>query len=386
MGHLTSAFLNVISAFLNGNFTYWILPTLFVLTPIVLFHELGHYVVARLCGIRVTVFSLGFGRELAGFDDRHGTRWKISMIPLGGYVKFFGDENEASVPNQAALAAMTAAERRKSFPGQPVGNRAAVAAAGPIVNFILAIVIFAGVALAYGEPTGTNAPRIGSVEPGSPAAAAGIRHGDLVLSIDGAKVETFEDIKQIVESKPGVALAIVVDRDGAQTTLQATPAEHDHHGKLGISSWVVMKSVAPVRAVQLGAESTWNVIALTMTTIHDIALGKQSAGVVGGPIMIADLAGKVAQLGFDKLLWLTAVLSVSVGLFNLFPIPILDGGHLLFCLIEAVQGRPLSERAQEVSFRIGLATIMTLMVLVIGHDVITKFTGSRVPPPAAGQP
>jgi regulator of sigma E protease len=364
---------NLISAILSGNYTYWIVPFLFVLTIIVLFHELGHYAVARLCGVRVSVFSLGFGRELLGFNDRHGTRWKISAIPLGGYVKFYGDENAASAPDPAALAAMTEAERRQSFPGQPVGNRAAVAAAGPIVNFILAIVIFAGVALAFGKVTAT--PRIGGVEADSPAAAAGIKDGDLVVSIEGAKVESFDDVARIVGSNPGVPLTIVVNRGGALTTLTATPAEHDHRGKLGIRSSsdpgeVVTKSVTPVEAVQLGAEQTWFIISGTLTAIHDVVVGKQSAGVIGGPIMIADLAGKVAKLGFDKLLSFTAMLSVSVGLFNLFPIPVLDGGHLLFCLIEAVQGRPLSERAQEVGFRIGLATIVMLMVFVLGNDLM----------------
>jgi regulator of sigma E protease len=363
----------LISAVLSGNYTYWIIPFLFVLTVIVLFHELGHYVVARLCGVRVTVFSLGFGRELIGFDDRHGTRWKISAIPLGGYVKFYGDENAASVPDPATLAAMTDEERRQSFPGQPVGNRAMVAAAGPIVNFILAVVLFAGVAMAFGKITAT--PRIGGVEPDSPAAAAGIKDGDLVVSIDGDRVESFDDVARIVGSSPGVPLTIVVDRGGALTTLKATPAERDHRGKLGIRSSndpaeVVTKSVSPVEAVQLGAEQTWLIVSGTLTAIRDIAVGKQSAAVIGGPIMIADLAGKVAKLGFDKLLTFTAMLSASVGLFNLFPIPILDGGHLLFCAVEAIKGRPLSERALEVSFRIGLATILMLVVFVIGNDLV----------------
>jgi regulator of sigma E protease len=368
-----SNLITAISAFTSGNYTYWIIPFLFVLTIIVLFHELGHYLVARFCGIRVTVFSLGFGRELIGFDDRHGTRWKISAIPLGGYVKFYGDENAASVPDPATLAAMTDEERRRSFPGQPVGNRAAVAAAGPIVNFILAIAIFAGVAMVYGKITAT--PRIGGVEPDSAAAAAGIKAGDLVVSIEGTRVESFDDVAQIIGSNPGVPLTIVVDRGGALTTLTATPAERDHRGKLGIRSSndpgdVVARSVTPLEAAQLGAERTWLIISSTLGAIRDIVLLKQSADVIGGPIMIADLAGKVAQRGFDQLLTLTAVLSASVGLFNLFPIPILDGGHLLFCLVEAVQGRPLSERALEVSFRIGLATILMLMIFVIGNDLV----------------
>ena len=366
---------NVISGILSGAYTQWILPFLFVLTVIVLFHELGHYLVARFCGVRVTAFSLGFGRELFGFTDRKGTRWKVSAIPLGGYVKFFGDDNAASVPDADKLAAMTEEERRQSFPGQPVANRAAVAVAGPLVNFILAIAIFAGVALIWGQMTATT--RIGSVEPGSAAATAGIKAGDVIVDIEGAKVSTFDDVARIVAGNPGRPLTITVNRDGALSAVSATPADIDHRGRLGIASSkdpgdVTTRPVTPVEALAIGGEQTWFIISGTLTAIRDIVIGKGSADAVGGPIMIADLAGKVAKLGFDKLLAFTAMLSVSVGLFNLFPIPILDGGHLLFCLIEAVQGRPLSEKAQEVSFRIGLAAIMTLMFFIIGHDVWRK--------------
>jgi regulator of sigma E protease len=371
---------NMISAFLNGDYTQWVIPFLFVLTIIVLFHELGHYVVARLCGVRVTVFSLGFGKELLGFTDRHGTRWKISAIPLGGYVKFFGDENETSVPNPATLAAMTEEERRQSFPGQPVGNRAMVAAAGPIVNFILAIAIFAGVFMAIGKPTAINS-RIGSVVENSPAAAAGIKAGDLVVSIDGTPVSKFDEVARIVGENPGAPLTIVVDRNGALTTLKATPAEKDKGGKLGIGSSnddadMKYEPVTPAEAVQLGAQRTWFVISTTLTAIHDIVLGKQSAAQLGGPIMIAQLSGKVAQRGLDVLLGFTAMLSASVGLFNLFPIPILDGGHLLLCLVEAVRGKPLSERALEYSFRVGLVLIGTLFVFVIFNDLHRVWTGA----------
>jgi regulator of sigma E protease len=364
---------NFISALLSGSYTDWIIPFLFVLTIIVLFHELGHYVVARLCGVRVTVFSLGFGPELVGFDDRRGTRWRVSAIPLGGYVKFFGDANEASVPNPATMAAMTYAERRQSLFGQPVGNRAAVAAAGPIVNFILAIVIFAGLALALGKTT--VLPRIGDVEPDTPAAAAGLRAGDLITSIDDTRIDSFSDISRIVSFKAGVPLTIVVDRGGSPVALKATPIERDKRGMLGIKSSkdpadVKTEAVAPVEALRLGADQTWLVVSSTVTAIRDIFAGKQSAAAIGGPIMIAELAGKVAKLGLAPLLELTAILSASVGLFNLFPIPILDGGHLLLCFVEAVQRRPLSERSLEVSYRIGVAIIAMLVIFVIGNDLV----------------
>jgi regulator of sigma E protease len=364
---------NLISAFLSGNSTSWILPTLFVLTIIVLFHELGHYVVARLCGVRVMVFSIGFGRELIGLTDRQGTRWRISAIPLGGYVRFFGDENEASMPSPATVAAMTEVERRQSLFGQPVGNRAAVAAAGPIVNFLLAIVIFAGVAMYFGKTTAI--PRIGGVEPDSAAAAAGITPGDLIVSIDGSPTESFNDIARIISVNADTPLTIVVDRGGSQITLKATPARRDNRGVLGVRSSadpgdVKTESVTPVEALQLGVGETWFAISANLTGFRDILLGKQSASQIGGPIMIAQLAGKVSQQGFDVLLRFTAMLSAWIGFFNLFPIPILDGGHLLFCLVEAVQGRALSERALEVSFRIGLAIVSMLIIFAFGNDLV----------------
>ena len=364
---------------LGGNFTNWVVPVLFTLTIIVFFHELGHFLVARWCGIKVLVFSIGFGPELAGFYDRRGTRWKISAIPLGGYVKFFGDENEASVPDASTLAAMTEEERKQSFPGQPVGARAAVVAAGPVTNFILAIILFAGVFVAYGKTTAV--PRIAAVEPNSPAAAAGFKVGDVIISIDGAKIDNFSDVQRIVNFSPGVTLTVVVERGDALYTLKATPVEKDKRGMLGITRSnepgdVRTEAVAPLEALRLGADRTWLVVASTMSYLRDVVVGRQSADQIGGPIKIAQISVEVAKLGFGPLLELTALLSVSIGLLNLFPIPLLDGGHLLFYAIEAVRGRPLSERAQEVGFRIGLAIVLMLMIFATFNDVRPWFVGS----------
>jgi regulator of sigma E protease len=364
---------------LGGNYTNWIVPFLFTLTVIVFFHELGHFLVARLCGIRVMVFSIGFGPELVGFYDRRGTRWKISAIPLGGYVKFFGDENEASVPDASTLAAMTPEERKQSFPGQPVYARAAVVAAGPITNFILAVVLFAGVFMSYGKTTAI--PRIAAVEPNSPAAAAGFKVGDLIVSIDGSKIDNFGDVQRVVNFSPGETLTVVVDRGGSLFTLKATPVEKDKKGMLGITRSnepgdVRTDPVGALEAVWLGADETWLVVATTMTYLRDVVLGRQSADQIGGPIKIAQISGEVAKLGFGPLLHLTAILSVSIGLLNLFPIPLLDGGHLLFYLIEAVRGRPLSERAQEVGFRIGLAIVLMLMIFAAFNDLRPFITRS----------
>ena len=360
-------------AALVGNYTGWIVPFLFTLTVIVFFHELGHFLVARWCGIRVLVFSLGFGPEIAGFTDRLGTRWKLSAIPLGGYVKFFGDENEASVPDPATLAAMSDEERKQSFFGQSVGRRAAVVVAGPLTNFILAIVLFAAVFMVVGKQIAV--PRVAAVESGSPAAVAGFQPGDLVTAIDGRKIDNFVDMQRIVGFSGGHPLTIVVDRGGVPVTLTATPEMRNNRGILGVTRSnqpgdVRIESVAPLDAVKLGVDKTWFIVDTTLTYIRDVFVGRQSADQIGGPIGIARISGQVAELGWGALIDFVAVISVSIGLLNLFPVPLLDGGHLLFYLIEAIRGRPLSERAQEVGFRIGLAIVVMLMIFATVNDIL----------------
>ncbi len=360
-------------AALVGNYTGWIVPFLFTLTVIVFFHELGHFLVARWCGIRVLVFSLGFGPEIAGFTDRLGTRWKLSAIPLGGYVKFFGDENEASVPDPATLAAMSEEERKQSFFGQSVGRRAAVVVAGPLTNFILAIVLFAAVFMVVGKQIAV--PRVAAVEAGSPAAMAGFQPGDLVTAIDGRRIDNFVDMQRIVGFSGGHPLTIVVDRGGVPVTLTATPEMRNNRGILGVTRSnqpgdVRVESVAPLDAVKLGVDKTWFIVETTLSYIRDVFVGRQSADQIGGPIGIARISGQVAELGWGALIDFVAVISVSIGLLNLFPVPLLDGGHLLFYLIEAVRGRPLSERAQEVGFRIGLAIVVMLMIFATVNDIL----------------
>jgi len=360
----------------------YIVPFLFVLTIVVFFHELGHFLVARWAGVKVLTFSIGFGRELAGFNDRHETRWKISLIPLGGYVKFFGDENAASVPDQNALAQMSEAERKVSFVHQKVGPRAAIVVAGPLANFVLAIVIFAGLFMIYGKQT--TAARVDSVQAESAASTAGFQPGDLVLSIDGRQIDSFADMQRIVSTSAGETLTILVERGGTQVTLRAAPALKEvkdafgntHRiGVLGISRSLApddlkFEPVSPTRAVALGAQETWFVIEQTMTYIGRVVVGRQSADQLGGPIRIAQVSGQVASAGFSALMHLAAVLSVSIGLLNLFPVPLLDGGHLLFYGIEAARGRPLSERAQEMGFRIGLAIVVMLMIFATFNDIV----------------
>jgi regulator of sigma E protease len=344
-----------LSAF-GGGLAAYIVPFLFVLTIVVFFHELGHFLIARRCGIKVLTFSIGFGPEIVGFNDRYNTRWKLSAIPLGGYVKFFGDEN------------------------------AAVVAAGPIANFILAILIFAAIFMTVGKQT--TSARVDAVQPHSAAAAAGFQPGDLVTSIDGRKIESFSDMQRIVSVSAGEHLTIVVERGGVPVTLHATPqwgelkdpfGNAHRLGVLGIShsmgpGSIKTQKMGPLQAVVAGAQETWFVVDRTLGYIGGVFVGRETAAELGGPIRIAQVSGEVASAGFAALLHLTAVLSVSIGLLNLFPIPLLDGGHLLFYGIEAARGRPLSERAQEVGFRIGLAIVVMLMIFATFNDILRLAT------------
>ena len=370
-----------LSAF-GGGVAGYVVPFLFVLTIVVFFHELGHFLVARWCGIKILAFSIGFGPEILGFYDRYGTRWKIAAVPLGGYVKFFGDDNAASAPDFDAAANMTEEEKRDSFVFKPVGSRSAVVAAGPIANFILAIVIFAGIFMIVGKQTTTA--RVDSVQPNSAAQAAGFKPGDLVQSIDGQKIESFADMQRIVSVSAGEPLQVTVERGGVPVTLKAVPELKElkdnfgnvHRlGVLGISRSMApgdikTEKMGPLQAVVAGVQETWFVVDRTLSYLGGVVTGREAADQLGGPIRIAQVSGQVATAGFTALIHLTAVLSVSIGLLNLFPIPLLDGGHLLFYGIEAIRGKPLSERAQEVGFRIGLAIVVMLMIFATFNDIL----------------
>lgn len=358
------------------------LPFLFVLTIVVFFHELGHFLIARWCGIRVTAFSVGFGPEIVGFNDRYGTRWKLSIVPLGGYVKFAGDENAASMPDHDAAAQMSEEERKTSFIGKSVWQRAAVVAAGPIANFILAVVIFAMLFSIYGRVY--TLPRVDSVQAESAAAEAGFMSGDIILSIDGSDIASFADIQRIVSVSADLPLTIVVDRAGADVSLVAVPKHREitdqfgnvqRIGMLGLHQQSkpedrVVKYFSGTEAVAEGARETWFVVTRTVTYLSGIVTGRESADQLGGPIRVAQFSGQVATLGLGALLNLAAVLSVSIGLINLMPVPMLDGGHLMFYAYEAVRGRPLSEKVQDIGFRIGIAMVLMLMVFATWNDVV----------------
>jgi regulator of sigma E protease len=366
----------------GGSFLGYAIPFLFVLTVVVFFHELGHFWVARRCGVKIDAFSVGFGPELLGFNDRHGTRWKLCAIPLGGYVRFHGDDSAASTPDLKALEKMSEAEKRISFFHQPVRNRSAIVAAGPIANFILAVVIFSAVFMIYGRQVTTA--RVDTIQPASAAVEAGFQPGDIVLSIDGRTIENFGEMQRIVSGSPGVPLRVVVLRGQREETLVATPRLQEikdnfgnsHRvGLLGISRSttredVVTERYGPIDSIKLGVAETYFVIERTLNYVGGLLSGREGADQLGGPIRIAQISGQVATVSFAALLHLTAVLSVSIGLLNLFPVPLLDGGHLVFYAIEAIRGRPLSERAQEFGFRVGLALVLMLMLFATWNDIM----------------
>ena len=366
----------------GGHLVGYIVPFLFVLTIVVFFHELGHFLVARWCGIKVLTFSIGFGPEIVGFYDRYGTRWKIAAVPLGGYVKFFGDDNAASVPDHEAAAAMTEAEKEVSFVHKKVGPRAAVVVAGPVANFILAIVIFAGIFMTVGKQT--TSARVDTVQPASAAQAAGFKPGDLVVAIDGEKIDSFADMQRIVSISAGEPLNIEVERGGVHVTLKATPQLKELKDNFGNNAPARRARHQPFDGARRHQDAengaapgrrrrrAGNLVRGRphAAYIGGVFTGREAADQLGGPIRIAQVSGQVASAGFVALIHLTAVLSVSIGLLNLFPIPLLDGGHLLFYAIEAIRGRPLSERAQEVGFRIGLAIVVMLMIFATFNDIL----------------
>ncbi|KKC34820.1 RIP metalloprotease RseP [Devosia psychrophila] len=372
-------------------FIYWLLsyvvPFLAVLTVIVFVHEMGHYLVARWNGVAIQEFSIGFGRELIGWNDKHGTRWKISAIPLGGYVRFVGDMNVASVPDPDAAEHVDPALAPHLFANKNVWQRISVVAAGPIANVLLTFVILYVLLLGYGRYT--IPPVVGSVIAGSVAEAAGVQSGDVIVSVDGYVVRGFEDFQRMVATSPARQVTVQIERGSIAQTLVMVPdvAEVEDRfgnmqkiGRIGVSRDVADGDVTlyrpgPVEAVGMTVEEIRFIVQRTGAFLGDFFVGRGDVEQLGGPVKVAKVSGEVATLGIIALINLMALLSLNIGIFNLLPVPMLDGGHLLYYLVEAVRGRPLSMKVQEIGFRFGFALVLGLMVFTLFNDTIFAYFG-----------
>lgn len=356
---------------------WYIIPFLFVLTILVFVHELGHYLAARWNGVGVDVFSIGFGPEIMGWTDKVGTRWKISLFPLGGYVKMIGDAGAASTPDHDKLKAMDTKTKSQSLFYKTVWQRIAVSAAGPVANYLFAIFIFAVFFSTIGQRY--TEPVIGSVQESSAAEKVGLKSGDRIISVEGKAISRFEDLQQIVQMNPEKTLNLQVLREGQTLDVVITPTLSEikdvfgqvHKiGLLGIKgSQVSFIKRSWVSSLWYATEETLNISWQTLKALGQVIIGARSSDGLGGPLRIAQMSGEVAQNGMIALVWFMALLSVNLGLINLFPVPMLDGGHLLFYFIEVVRGKPLSENAQEWGFRIGFMLIIGLMLFSTWNDL-----------------
>jgi len=358
-----------------------VLPFLVVLTVIVFVHEMGHYLVARWNGVAIQTFSIGFGPELLGFSDRRGTRWRLSLIPLGGYVRFVGDMNASSMPDNEAIAAADPDLAPRLFVNKNVWQRISVLAAGPAANVLFTFLVLYALLLGYGRYS--TQPVIGDVVADGVAAHAGLMTGDKILSVDGYQVRGFEDFQRLVSTSPERPVTVVLDRQGTDRTIMLTPAAPEspaqfgkmHRiGRIGGSRSVNQGDVTfdrpnPIEALGMTVEEMHFIIDRTAAFLGDFFEGRGDVKELGGPIKVAQVSAEVATLGIAALLNLTALLSLNIGLFNLLPVPILDGGHLLYCFIEAIRKRPLSPKVQEMGFRFGLALVFTLMVFTFYNDI-----------------
>ncbi len=362
------------------------LVSFFIALSVVVFvHEFGHFFVARRCGVRCDAFSIGFGPEIFGRTDKHGTRWKLSLIPLGGYVKMFGEGETMQVVEGGKTTEvpreLTPEERAVSFKHKTLGQRAAIVFAGPAVNLLFAIIVFWLTFSIGGRPT--TDPVIGGVVEGGAAAEAGIQPGDRIVTIDGKPVERFEDIQTMVLLANGAPMEIGISREGAgEQVISVTPRvreDKDEDGKvtkrlmLGIQAsreHMTVTRLDPISAAGAAFGQVYDVIHTTKVAVGQMIMGERGTEDLGGPIRIAQISGQAAKTGVLGFILFMAILSINLGVVNLFPVPLLDGGHLMFYAIEAVRGRPLSEQVQEWGLRVGLALVLTLMLFVTWNDIV----------------
>lgn len=345
-----------------------ILAFVVVLGVLVFIHELGHYLAARWRGVHVERFAVGFGRPIAAWTDRVGTEWRIGWIPLGGYVKLHGQETPEDAPEEVRAGWRPG----QTFHDKPVRDRAIVVAAGPIANFLLAAILFGLIYATVGQPQATTA--IGNVVENSAAARAGLLPGDRITALDGTPVTRFEQVQRHIQPRPGQPVQVTIEREGRERVLTATPeprqAGERTIGVLGVGAGgAQFERLDPFSALWAGTQQTWNVSAQTLAAVWQMITGQRGTEELGGPLGIGNLAGQAASLGFTAFVSFMAILSVNLALINLFPIPILDGGHLMFYAAEAIRGRPLPPKAQEYGFRAGFALLIALFVFATWNDL-----------------
>lgn len=351
-----------------------------VIGTLVFVHEFGHYGMARLFGIKVDTFSVGFGREVVGFTDRRGTRWKLGWLPLGGYAKFAGDMNAASQPDPA-LAALPQSEKAELFQFRPAWQRALVVAAGPLINFLFAILIFAAFFMTAGHEY--TPPVVGQVQAGSAAAVGGLQPGDRIIEIDGKAARRFEDVVREVRMNTGTPMEVVVERAGAERQLTVTPkllSGIDYFGnrytigRIGVAGGrPVVEQRGPLEAIGYAVLEVGTITRAMWDGLVQVVTGRRDIAELGGPVKIAQFSGQSAALGLDSFVTFIALISINLGFINLLPIPMLDGGHLLLYAVEAVRRRPLNPKVQEWAFMSGFALLMTLMIFLTWQDLAGLF-------------
>jgi regulator of sigma E protease len=359
----------------SPSFLLTIFAFLLLLGPLVTIHELGHYLVGRLFGVKADAFSIGFGKELLGRTDRRGTRWKLSAIPLGGYVQFAGDMNAAGMPDEEAQK-LSPHDYAQTFHGKPLWQRALIVLAGPLTNLLLAILVYAAFFMTYGERV--TAPEIAHFEPNSTAQAAGLRLGDRILAIDGDKIADFQDIADHIALYPGKTVAVTAQRGDSTVSLEvpiASRVETDEFGnssrigRIGIGNGTRYEPVGLGRSLKLGVDHSIAAVRTTITALGQIITGQRSVKELGGPIKIAKISGERLTLGWPFFIDFAAAISINLAFINLLPIPALDGGHLAFYAAEAVRRKPIGLRSQEWAFRTGLALVLALMLFVTFNDI-----------------
>ncbi len=355
---------------------FTIIAFFLVIGPLIFIHEMGHYLAARWLGVKIDTFSIGFGREITGWTDRRATRWKVGWLPLGGYVKFEGDMDAASRPD-AAAAALSDDQKTGLFQFQPVWKRIVIVAAGPAINFLLAILIFMITFASYGQPQ--TPPVVSALIEGSAAEDAGFDLNDRILAVDGREIERFEELTQIVAIRPGQQMQFRVRRDGRELTINTTPrseriedqfGNQANIGRLGI--YALGSEMTPLEPWEIpgaAVRRTGSMLEMIVVTLGQIVTGNRSVKELGGPLRIAEISGQQASLGLFAFFMLMAAISINLGFINLLPIPMLDGGHLVFYFAEAVRRKPVGAEAQEWAFRMGLAVLLGFMIMVTFIDL-----------------